>query len=217
MFNQKVRKPFFIMTILLIGLTSFFVALSGALVPGPLFTITVAESAKRGFITGPLIILGHAILELILIMFLILGLSPFISNPKVVIIISLLGGLMLMYMGLMMIKDARTAHLSTAVEGNGKGIHPVLSGIIGSVSNPYWTIWWATIGLGYLVSSLKFGIPGIIIFFLGHISADLGWYSFISFAVSRGRKVIGDTGFKFLFYLCGIFLIFFGIWFIFGI
>jgi threonine/homoserine/homoserine lactone efflux protein len=177
----------------------------------------VVESAKRGFITGPLIILGHAILELMLITLLILGLSPFFSNPKVVIIISLLGGLMLIYMGSMMIKDARTAHLSTAVEGDRKGMHPVLSGIIGSISNPYWTIWWATIGLGYLVSSIKFGIMGVAVFFIGHIAADLGWYSLISLAVSKGRKVIGDKGYRSLFYVCGIFLILFGLWFIGGV
>jgi threonine/homoserine/homoserine lactone efflux protein len=95
------------MSIILIGLTSFFVALSGALVPGPLFTITVAESARKGFISGPLIILGHGILELSLIMLLILGLAPFFSDPAVIIVISVLGGLMLVYMGYRMIREAR--------------------------------------------------------------------------------------------------------------
>ena len=205
------------MSIILIGLTSFFVALSGALVPGPLFTITVAESARKGFISGPLIILGHGILELSLIVLLILGLAPFFSNPKVIIVISVLGGLMLVYMGFRMIREARSALISTSVESESKGINPILSGIIGSISNPYWTIWWATIGLGYLVSSFKFGMSGVAVFFIGHILADLLWYSLISFSVARGKRFIGNRGYKALFYICGIFLILFGLWFIQGI
>ncbi len=205
------------MSIILIGLTSFFVALSGALVPGPLFTITVAESARKGFISGPLIILGHGILELSLIILLILGLAPFFSDPTVIIVISVLGGLMLVYMGYRMIRGARSALISTSVEIESKGMNPILSGIIGSISNPYWTIWWATIGLGYLVSSFKFGMSGVAVFFIGHILADLGWYSLISFSVARGKKFIGDRGYKALFYICGIFLVLFGLWFIQGI
>ncbi|UCG78406.1 MAG: LysE family transporter [Nitrospirota bacterium] len=204
------------MSIMMIGLTSFFVALSGALVPGPLFTITVAESAKRGFISGPLIILGHAILELTLIALLLIGLSPFFKRQGVIIAISLLGGAMLVIMGAMMIRDARHARISVELEGEGSGMHPVIAGIVGSISNPYWTIWWATIGLGYLVSAIKLGILGIVVFFIGHITADLVWYSLISFTVAKGKKFMGDKGYRILLYICGIFLVVFGIWFISG-
>ncbi len=204
------------MSIMMIGLTSFFVALSGALVPGPLFTITVAESAKRGFISGPLIILGHAILELTLIALLLIGLSPFFKRQGVIIAISLLGGAMLVIMGAMMIREARHARISTELEGEGSGMHPVIAGIVGSISNPYWTIWWARIGLGYLVSAIKLGTLGIVVFFIGHITADLGWYSLISFTVAKGKKFMGDKGYRILLYICGIFLVVFGIWFISG-
>lgn len=124
---------------------------------------------------------------------------------------------MLIYMGYMLVRDGRHARLSVAREEARKGIHPVLSGIIGSVSNPYWIIWWVTIGMGYLVSSLKFGMLGVAVFFVGHIAADLGWYSIVSFAIARGKRVIGDRGYRGLLYLCGTFLIVFGIWFLKGV
>ncbi len=205
------------MSLLLIAFSSFVIALSGALVPGPLFSITVAESAKRGAIAGPLIIIGHGILELSLIILIILGVAPFLTAPSAKSAISITGGLMLIYMGYRLIRDGRGARLLVSGEGAQKGMHPVFSGIIGSISNPYWSIWWITIGMSYLVSSMKFGWLGVGVFFIGHIVADLGWYSFISLAVAKGRSVIGDRGYRFLLYCCGTFLVFFGLWFLKGI
>jgi threonine/homoserine/homoserine lactone efflux protein len=204
------------MNIVFLAASSFILALSGALVPGPLFTITVSESVKRGFIAGPLIILGHGILELIIVLLLILGVTPFFTKESTKLVVSIVGGLILIFMGIMLLRDAGKARLEFSAEGKPSGFSPVLSGIVGSISNPYWTIWWVTIGLGYLLSSLRLGAVGVIAFFVGHISADLAWYSLISYAVSRGRRVIGDKGYRYTLYVCGIFLIIFGGWFISG-
>ncbi|HEY1405238.1 MAG TPA: LysE family transporter, partial [Spirochaetota bacterium] len=56
--------------------SSFLIALSGAMMPGTLLTVTVAESTRRGMIAGPLLILGHAILEFALLLALLFGLAP---------------------------------------------------------------------------------------------------------------------------------------------
>lgn len=197
--------------------SSFVIALSGALVPGPLFTITVADSAKKGFIAGPLIILGHGILELAMITLLIAGIAPFLKTPTMKTLIYGVGGVVLVVMGILLLKDARTAVLDPKAESKQKkGMNSILAGIVGSLANPYWVIWWITIGLGYLVSSMKFGVIGIVAFFAGHISADLAWYSMISFAIAKGRKIIGDKTYRGLLAVCGVFLIGFGIWFING-
>jgi len=50
------------------------------MMPGPLLTITISESSQRGFFIGPALILGHAILELILVIALLFGLAPFFKN-----------------------------------------------------------------------------------------------------------------------------------------
>lgn len=206
------------MNLLLIAASSFMIALSGALVPGPLFTITVSESVKRGFRAGPLIILGHGILEISIVGLLVFKVTPFLAEEGTRLIIGAVGGIVLIVLGIMTFRDAGRAQLDlNTVEDRPGGMHPVLSGIVGSVTNPYWVVWWATIGLGYLVSSQRFGIPGVIAFFIGHLSADLGWYSMISWAVSRGRHLMGQRGYRFLLYSCGLFLMLFGAWFISGV
>ena len=202
------------MTLAVIAVSSFMIALSGALVPGPLFTITVSESARRGASSGPLLILGHAILEILIIILILSGLSPYLKHEATRYVISLAGGSMLVLMGIMILKDLRSLRLDLSAGVEKKGINLVLTGIVGSLANPYWIIWWATIGLGYLVSSMKYGIAGVAVFFLGHISADLIWYSAISYAVARGRKIIQEKAYKGVLAVCALFLIFFGAWFI---
>jgi threonine/homoserine/homoserine lactone efflux protein len=202
------------MNLAVIACSSFVIALSGALVPGPLFTITVSESAKRGASTGPLIILGHGLLELAIIVLLLSGLSPFLGHEVTRHVISLAGGCMLILMGLMILKDVRKTRLEVSATGEDKGMNLVLTGILASLSNPYWVIWWATIGLGYLASAVNYGIAGIAVFFFGHISADLAWYSMVSYAVAKGKKIMGEKGYRAVLVFCGIFLIFFGGWFI---
>ena len=71
---------------------SFILALSGALMPGPLLTVTVAESARAGFRAGPLLITGHAALEFLLVIAIVLGLGPFLKSPPVMGVIALVGG-----------------------------------------------------------------------------------------------------------------------------
>ena len=195
-------------TMITIFASSFVIALSGALMPGPLLTAVIADSTQRGFITGPLMIAGHAVLELVLIIALLTGLAPFFQLPAVFVITALAGAAILLFMAVGMFRTLPS--LSLSWEGERKQHnHPVLSGILMSLSNPYWIIWWASIGLGYIIYSQKFGLPGILFFFTGHIMADLAWYSFISAAVAGGRRFFSDRIYRGLIAACAAFLVVF--------
>jgi threonine/homoserine/homoserine lactone efflux protein len=195
-----------------IFISSFIIAVSGALMPGPVLTVTISESARRGFWAGPLIILGHAILEIILLVLIVLGLADFLTRPRVIGVIGVSGGLILFWFSLLMLKDIK--HLKIDLNDSGKDPgNPLTAGILMSLANPYWTIWWATIGLGYVIMALKFGFLGLAIFFLGHILADLVWYSSISLMISRGRRFITDRVYRSLVGACAVLLIVFGVYF----
>ena len=195
--------------------SSFIIALSGALMPGPVLTVTVSESARRGAMAGPMMILGHGILELVLVLALLGGLAPFFSRDEVFITISLLGGMILLWMAYMMFKELPGLQLKTE-EGDEKPRSLILSGILLSLANPYWLIWWATIGIGYIMYSVKFGIPGIIAFFSGHILADLAWYSLISYGVARGSDFFTDGFYRRLIGACASFLCVFSCYFLYS-
>ena len=201
-------------------ITAFLVGLSGAMMPGPLLTVTIAESARRGFKAGPLIVLGHAILELALIIALLAGLSFYLKKPLVTNIISIVGGAFLLFIGLNMIRDVLAGRATLEGSGNdvkGVNMHPVMAGILVSVSNPFWIVWWATIGLTYLTMALKSGVMGITSFFSGHIMADLLWYSLVAAAIAGGRRFINPQVYQGIIVLCGLFLIGLGGYFIYGV
>jgi threonine/homoserine/homoserine lactone efflux protein len=196
------------LSIIAIFTSSFLIALSGALMPGPLLTVTVSESSQRGAVVGPLVILGHGILELALVLALLSGMAPFFKRDEVFVVISLAGGIILFWMAISMFRSLPSLHFDLAgEEQNPKNL--IMAGIILSLANPYWTIWWATIGLGNIMHSVKLGIVGVVAFFIGHILADLTWYALVSFSVSKGRAFFSDTIYRRLIGGCAFFLIIF--------
>ncbi|WP_319548809.1 LysE family transporter [Desulfogranum marinum] len=192
--------------------TSFILALSGALMPGPVLTVTVSESTRRGVVAGPLMIFGHGLLELTLVVALLAGLAPFFTRDDVFVVVSLLGGIILLWMACSMIKELPTLQLHD-VDNQEQTRSLVLAGILLSLSNPYWFIWWATIGIGYIMYAAKFGFLGIGAFFTGHILADLAWYSLISFGVAKGKRYFSDTFYRRLIFVCAAFLMIFSCYF----
>jgi threonine/homoserine/homoserine lactone efflux protein len=197
------------LTILLtIFVSSFVIAFSGALMPGPLLTAAISESSQRGFIVGPLMIAGHAILELVLVVTLLLGLAPFLQLPAVFVATALAGSVILFWMAWGMFRSLPSLHLSWDSDRKQRK-NPVLSGILMSVANPYWIIWWATIGLGYILYSWQFGLAGVAFFFTGHILADFVWYSLVTAAVAGGRRFLTDGLYRGLIAVCATFLIVF--------
>jgi threonine/homoserine/homoserine lactone efflux protein len=192
--------------------TSFGLALSGAMMPGPLLTTAISESVRRGAATGPLLILGHALLELALVAALLVGLAPFLTRDGVFAAIALVGAAVLVWMAAGMFRALPTLRIDWSAHRERSG--PLVpTGILVSVSNPYWAIWWATIGLGYLVSCEALGLPGVAAFFLGHISGDLAWYTLISVLVAKGRRLLTDRIYRGLIGVCASFLAGFALFF----
>ena len=195
---------------------SFLTALSGALMPGPLLTVTIAQTARRGFLASVWLVAGHSLLELALVMGLVFGLERILKIKPVIGAISVLGGAMLLWMGWGMIPGAVQLQTTAA----GQGIHSMSflgmmgTGMAVSISNPYWVIWWATVGVT-LFATLSKKSPGkapmkIGAFYLGHIMGDIVWYLAIGAAVATGRSFIRPEAYRVIVQICGVFLIFLG-------
>lgn len=191
--------------------TSFVIAFSGAMMPGPFMTMTIGESARSGPWVGPKMIAGHAVLEMVLLVAIFFGLAPLFQKDLFFILIALIGGGIMIWMAQSMFRSLPKLEINTTAT-NEKSMNLYLAGILMSLANPYWIIWWATIGLGYVLHSQKLGFIGVVFFFIGHILGDLVWYSAISVAVGKGRKFFGNKTYRILVGTCAAFLSVFALW-----
>jgi threonine/homoserine/homoserine lactone efflux protein len=196
--------------------SSLLVAYSGALMPGPMLTAVVVESPRHGAKAGPLVVLGHAILELVLLGALVLGLGHLLERGSFKAAIALIGGAMLVWTATAMIVTVARdkVDLDWQAEAPGRRMRIVLSGVLSSLSNPYWTIWWATIGLGLLTKAYAYGVAGVAVFYVGHILGDLTWYSVVSGTIAAGRRFITLRGYKMMLCAAAAFLLALAAWFI---
>ncbi|NMC45024.1 MAG: LysE family transporter [candidate division Zixibacteria bacterium] len=214
--RKGVLRPYIIaMTLVELFFMAFGVGLSGALMPGPLLTVDIAESTRRGFWTGPILVGGHAIAELVVVVALAIGLSELLASKSAFTVIGLVGGAALVAMGGMMFYDIIRGRLS--FDPNQPGAKSGLligKGITTSLTNPYWIVWWATIGSAFLTKSLAHGPAGPVVFYVGHISSDLVWYTFVSFMIAIGKKLLVGKPYYILISLCALFLVYLGVKFI---
>jgi len=193
--------------------SSFFIALSGALMPGPLLLATIAEASQTGFWAGPLLVTGHGILELGMLFVLLFGLSPFFQYQTVIVLISFLGGMVLLWMAIQMFRSLPQLSLSIQAQKT-RQARLVFTGALVSVSNPYWVLWWVTIGLGCIVTAQQLGAWGIVAFFMGHILADFLWYSIISYGTAKGKRFLSEKLYRgFVGVLAGFLVVFAGYFF----
>lgn len=196
---------------------SFVVALSGAMMPGPMLTATVSEVMKKGFIAGPLVVVGHGLLEILLLVALAAGLSVWLTSDVAIGWLGLVGGTLLIVMGIHMAwtsSQAVARSMSVQEDAPVALRGPIAAGVVTSLSNPYWTLWWATIGLGYAAIALEHGVLGLASFYTGHILADLAWFSLVAAAVSSSRTICSPRIYRMVLVLCGVVLVGLGVWFI---
>ena len=143
-----------------------------------------------------------------------LGLVTISEGSIIPNIIGIVGGVALILMGIMMGIDIIRGGISYETGEKASSQKLITKGITTSLSNPYWFVWWVTTGLAFLTKSLQFGIIGPVVFYFGHIMSDFVWYSFVTFILWKGKKLIVGMGFKILILICSIFLLYLGSWFI---
>ncbi|MFS8500694.1 MAG: LysE family transporter [Caldicoprobacter sp.] len=199
-------------------LSAFITGFSGAMMPGPMLGVTIDGGLKRGAIAGPLVVLGHGVLEFMLVMAMALGLKDFFASPRVAGLIGLIGGGFLMWMSFNMVKSAirDAVSMQDGARGRFDVQNLVLAGALVSITNPYFIMWWATAGMEMIRQAYFLGWWGVISFYIGHILSDLTWYSGVSFGISRGKRVLSHQLYRWLVFGLGLFLIGFSIYFIYG-
>ncbi len=185
------------------------ISLSGVMMPGPMFAVTLAKSYKSPW-AGTQMALGHAVIEVPLILIIYFGFAEFFQNNVVQLVLSISGGGMILWLGISMFR-ART---EVVKKGKDLPYSAFVAGILTSGFNPFFLLWWATIGSLLIMRFLNFGINELIALIAVHWLCDLIWLSFISVLIYRTHSLWGKNFQEWLFIACSLLLVGFGFWFI---
>ncbi|MBN1845122.1 MAG: LysE family transporter [Sedimentisphaerales bacterium] len=94
------------------------------------------------------------------------------------------------------------------------GQNPLVIGILLSLGNPYFLLWWATIGLALAAQARAFGVLAFGLFALIHWLCDLVWLEILSYGSFRGARLLGEGGQKIILGICALAVLVFGLWFL---
>ena len=180
--------------------------------PGPVTATAIAMGARSRW-AGTLLAIGHGIIEFPLMVVIILGLGKYFKLQKVQITIGLAGGVFLLLMaiqGLLSLK-AKADNTTSALTNK-----PILAGIILSAGNPYFLLWWATVGLALATQATQWGIWAFALFALAHWSVDLIWLQILSWASFKGSVLLGPRGMRIVLMICSAALLVFGLFFVYN-
>jgi threonine/homoserine/homoserine lactone efflux protein len=198
---------------------SFFVFLSGAIVislsgvlaPGPVTAVTIGKGNDSPH-SGAWIAVGHGIVEIPLMILLALGIGQFLASAWLKTTLGILGGLFLIFMAISLLRGiGRQTVNSSSFSGS-----PVMAGILLSLGNPYFFIWWATIGAALILQSWAFGLIGFVALCISHWLCDFLWGYFLSAISYAGGRFFGRRFQQVVFAVCGSALLVFGGWFLYN-
>ncbi|MEM2907824.1 MAG: LysE family transporter [Candidatus Hadarchaeales archaeon] len=193
----------------------FIIALSGALIPGPLLAYVVVKTLSDGGRSGAFAAVGHVVVELAIVSIVALGLGFAVKSQALQTAIGVIGGLLLVLLGGLNLSRVKNVH-EFRPDVPGLKHHAVIGGVLfSSVLNPSVFLWWSTVGLAMLTQAfLAAAALGAILWLIGHFLADLGWYSLVSYSIAKGRWLIGTRAYKGLLLACGAVLLLFGAYFL---
>ena len=187
------------------------ISASGVMAPGPLFAANITHGLKDGAKSGIKMAIGHTIVELPLVILLGIGVFSLELFPEFRTVISILGAITLFVFAAIQIKTIFRNKESTTNLKQG----PLVSGILLSALNPFFIIWWLTIGFKLISDAmLIWAFSGILVLFVLHIWMDFAWLGAISYLVSKSAKILSNKNYKIIMISLSVMLVYFGITFL---
>jgi len=159
------------------------ISLSGVMMPGPLFAVTIEKAAKRKY-AGLLISAGHGIVEFPLMFLIYFGLTQFVIPDSVQITVGVIGGLLMILMGVKIFRNRNKPDEKAETSKQ----DTLIAGIWTTAANAGFILWWLTIGTTLIINAQYFGLIGFSVFAVTHWMADFLWYTIVAFAIFKSRR-----------------------------
>jgi len=189
--------------------SAILLSLSGVMSPGPLFAVTIAKSLKDKT-AGVLISLGHGVVEFPLMFLIYFGLSQLLTSSIIQKTIGFFGGLILIFMGVQLFRSREENDNGGSYLKYGS----LIAGVLATGSNPYFLVWWATVGADLVMKAAVFGLIGFSVFAVVHWLCDFFWNTFVSVTVFKSQRFWNKKVQTIILGFCIVIFIVFGVWFV---
>jgi len=206
------------MSVLDFGVEVIAISASGVLAPGPLFFANMLYGTRQGARAGLKMAYGHTVVELPLIILLAAGLFTSAIAAQYAGTIGIIGGIgILGFAGLQIADVMKKKDLSATLSATPSiagGKSPFIAGIALSALNPFFLIWWFTVGLKLISDSATFGLAaGIVILFGLHIWMDYAWLAGTAYLASKGSSVLKSKYYPLMLLGLAAILLYYGVYF----
>jgi len=162
-----------------------------------MLTASITESFKKGYKAGTSVVFGHVVAETSMVVLLGLGLSQIIGLKAPFIAICIIGGAFLVILGINLIKSGQEGAFQRTVEKPAIARGPIYGGIIASVSNPFFFMWWFTVGAAFVFEGFRLaGLVGLAAFLIGHWTSDFSWCDSFLAVPTEERPLLVTEPFK---------------------
>jgi threonine/homoserine/homoserine lactone efflux protein len=203
------------MNLLNSAITVSILSISGALYPGPLFIVTVSQGIKSGTKSGVLFSIAHSLIEFALVMLLALGLLSIANEPTIRLAVGVAGGAALIFFGAMQMRGSFSYKPDEPKAGQGATRNLFLMGLALTGLNPYFIVWWLTVGATLIVMSIEFaGLAGVVFMYICHVWVDYAWLILVAGLAKKGAKILRFRLYRVLMAVFGAVLIYFGLTFL---
>ena len=202
--TETTSLPLFLVSIIAISLT-------GVMMPGPVTAVAVTKGIQHKK-AGALIALGHGIIEFPLIALLYFGFARYFEFDGVRIAVGIIGGIVLVTMAVGMLKTSPPDINAVRNER----YNSVLAGLATTAANPYFFLWWATVGAALLAGAHEFGGVGVVAFGITHWLCDAAWLLLLTWLVFNSKKLWTERVHRVVFSICAVVLAGFGGWFVYS-
>ncbi|MCW4024835.1 MAG: LysE family translocator [Candidatus Bathyarchaeota archaeon] len=184
------------------------ISLSGVLMPGPLFAVTIQKSAKSKT-AGALIAVGHGIVEFPLMCLIFFALSQFAIPLFVQVTVGLVGGALMVFMGVQTFRNRHKQENPPPITKRDS----ILAGIYTTAANAGFILWWLTIGTALVLNAKLFGFWGFSVFAGVHWSCDFLWYAVAGWAIFKSQRFWTERVHQGVVLFCVAVFVGFGLWF----
>lgn len=167
------------------------VSASGVMAPGPLLAANIAHGMAGGARAGLSVAAGHAAVELPLVLAVAAGAVSLATVPGAERAIAVAGAAGLFVFAAVQARDSLKKGGGAAAPGRS----PLVSGALMTGLNPFFLVWWMTVGLKLISDAAReWSAPGVLAMFGMHVWMDFAWLAATAYLASRGGKLLPEKG-----------------------